>query len=205
MKSCSRCRSVKGLLEFYLVKNKPGSWCKACHNEVIKKYTNSQEGRQKIKERQAAKYLKTMADPTSAKARRNKARAAAALRRYHRPDVRAAEAERMRLWRLREPAAALLRGVRARAIRDEIPFNLTVEWAKNRYTGYCELTGLKFEPGEGKINSRSPSIDRVNPIEGYVIGNCRFICSAINSFRGSHADNEMYFLATKLIEKRDFT
>jgi hypothetical protein len=49
--------------------------------------------------------------------------------------------------------------------------------------GHCELTGLRFElKKRGGFNA--PSIDRINPKQGYTIGNIRIICRALNAALG---------------------
>jgi hypothetical protein len=80
-----------------------------------------------------------------------------------------------------------------------------MEWAEKTYTGVCALTGLPFinsaQAIAGKSGGRpySPSIDRINPLKGYTQDNCRFVLFAVNSFKGTMSDPEMYHIARALI------
>ena len=50
-----------------------------------------------------------------------------------------------------------------------------------RCNGRCEVTGLKLHTSwEGKRHPMAPSIDRIDSSKGYVRGNCRVVCYAVN-------------------------
>lgn len=89
----------------------------------------------------------------------------------------------------------LLKGASYRAKSKGLIFDLTDEWARERWTGFCELTGIAFQPSSGGQGTRSPSLDRISPALGYVQSNCRFILSAVNSLKGSGSDEEMFVIA----------
>lgn len=98
---------------------------------------------------------------------------------------------------------AMLNIIKRRAKAAGIPYNLDLKWAKKMYTGYCELTGLKFVPGiNRKSNSYSPSVDRIIPQKGYTKKNCRVILLGVNALKSSGTDADMYKIAEALIEKR---
>ncbi len=80
-----------------------------------------------------------------------------------------------------------------------LPFTLTDEWARARWTGKCELTGIPFvvEGKHGKFFS--PSLDRIDPKLGYVDGNCRFILFAVNTLKGVGTDEDMMLVARGLV------
>ena len=84
--------------------------------------------------------------------------------------------------------------------------DLTADWARATYTGVCSLTGLPFvisalaPAGKSGLRPYSPSIDRINPLKGYTQDNCRWVLSAINSFKGEMSDAEMYHIARALLE-----
>ena|SRR4249920_3109108 len=104
-------------------------------------------------------------------------------------------------------------GARDRARKNGIDFTLTHDWAKRTYTGFCSLTGLPFivrsiedrlggKPGGGTY---SPSIDRINPLEGYIEENCRWVLHSVNNFKGSMSDAEMITIARALIARAALT
>ncbi len=105
--------------------------------------------------------------------------------------------------RLVKPWQKLLQGSRARARAKGLPFDLTAEWMKARYTGRCEITGIEFVPATGRgPRAFSPSIDRIVPSKGYTMDNCRFIVFAVNAIRGTMTDGEMFELAARLVSVR---
>lgn len=109
---------------------------------------------------------------------------------------RALEKER----HLKEPFLKMIMKSRIRAIESGIPNDLTVEWARKRWTGRCEITGAEFKyTRNGKANSFSPSLDKIDPSKGYVQSNCRFILCALNRFKGDEGDEVMRMIARLLV------
>lgn len=104
--------------------------------------------------------------------------------------------------RHRAPWKYMLKTAEERARKKRVPFCLTVEWAKNRYTGFCELTGLPFLIGKNGCGpaSRSPSLDRIEAKLGYTPNNCRFILACVNNFKHDGTEEEMIEVLHKLIE-----
>ena len=69
---------------------------------------------------------------------------------------------------------------RNRERKTPVPFDLTIEWALERWTGRCEITGLPFEVRKvGGPNPFSPSIDRIIADKGSTQDNCRFVLFGI--------------------------
>ena len=104
--------------------------------------------------------------------------------------------------RLRESAAFLVRGALSRSKKRGIECDLTVEWAQQRWTGKCELTGIEFRPAIGRQTPFSPSIDRIDPAKGYTQANCRFILGAVNYLKANGTDEDMFHIAAELIARR---
>ena len=114
----------------------------------------------------------------------------------------------LRKRRHESPWYSSLRGSGQRARDNGLDCDLTNEWARDTYTGTCSLTGLPFvisaalPAGKSGLRPYSPSIDRINPLKGYTQDNCRWVLSAINSFKGEMSDEEMYHLAAALLAHR---
>lgn len=126
-------------------------------------------------------------------------------RRATRPDVVQKERDWMRDARNSDPLPFMIRAAKHRAKVQELAFDLDIAWAREWWTGRCELTALEFRPTIGGQSARSPSIDRRDPRAGYLKGNCRFVLSAINSFKGSGSDAEMIEIAEALLGARKWT
>lgn len=82
------------------------------------------------------------------------------------------------------PWRGLLKTARYRAKVKGIPFDLDDAWARDRYTGCCEISGLPFATTENKRTLDSMSLDQINPGAGYTKYNCRFILWGINAMLG---------------------
>lgn len=95
----------------------------------------------------------------------------------------------------------VLRHAALRAKRQKVPFSLTIEWIESRWTGHCEITGIKFDTTSRPIHGSpfSPSLDRIKPGEGYTPGNCRIILQGINHMKGRGTDEDIKIIATALV------
>src|ERR1700738_5064705 len=75
--------------------------------------------------------------------------------------------------RLTYPWLNSLRGSKQRAKKEGIPFSLTRDWARERWNGNCEVTGLPFIFSTRRNPYLfSPSLDRIVPELGYAPDNC---------------------------------
>jgi hypothetical protein len=113
----------------------------------------------------------------------------------------------LRRRRAENPWYSSLRDACGRARKIGSVCDLSNEWAIRTYTGFCALTGLPFvvrsaderlgaKPGGGPY---SPSIDRIDPLQGYIQENCRWVLHAINSFKQRMSDAEMLAIAQALV------
>jgi hypothetical protein len=102
------------------------------------------------------------------------------------------------------PWIPLFRSAKARAAASGLPFSLTKEWLKNRWTGRCELTGIEFVIGEGIGGSTiySPTIDKIIPALGYAPTNCRIVLKAVNLLKLNGTDEQMYAIAEALLANK---
>lgn len=107
--------------------------------------------------------------------------------------------------RLTTPWQKLLSGARERAKRKGIPYDLTNEWAANRWTGNCELTNIPFRLGLLASGPKffSPSIDRIVPSLGYTQSNCRFILWSVNAMKYNGTDDDVIMLARLILQYAD--
>lgn len=83
----------------------------------------------------------------------------------------------------------LIANAKTRAKAKGLPFELDDDWARARYTGRCELSGLAFVT-KGKRTPYSMSIDRINPALGYTRANSRFILWGYNALKSDGANDD---------------
>jgi hypothetical protein len=74
--------------------------------------------------------------------------------------------------------------------------------AKLRAAGFCcALSGAKFRNDSGgRFGPTIPSVDRIDPDGPYSDDNTRVVCLGINSLRGRGSMDDMYRLASGLLE-----
>lgn len=101
------------------------------------------------------------------------------------------------------PWRRLITAAKGRAKERSLPFDLTFEWGEKRWTGFCEVTGIPFQPRRGAAHGIfSPSIDRIIPSNGYTVDNSRFVLMGVNGLKIDGTDAEMYFVAEAIIKNR---
>jgi len=67
----------------------------------------------------------------------------------------------------------------------------------------CALTGLPFDLTRCEGNKAlGPSIDRIQPKLGYVPGNVRLVCRALNMFLGEWGEDEIAPIAEAFVKRR---
>ena len=88
----------------------------------------------------------------------------------------------------------------ARAAKIGVPFD--VQLSDFIDATHCQLTAIEFRQpaNSGIVGPFSPSIDRVEPEKGYVRGNTRVVLMAVNAAKGTGTDEDLIFIATKLLE-----
>ena len=102
----------------------------------------------------------------------------------------------MKLQHLR----AYLNNARARAKRDKVPFNLTIEYLETIAADECPIFHSKFVwgasgLGKGKTRDDTPQLDKIIPELGYVVGNVAFISGKANKMKDNGTMQEHYDIA----------
>lgn len=88
----------------------------------------------------------------------------------------------------------------SRAKRAKVPFNLTREYLESIAVDRCPIFNMEFEwgrsgLGKGKKKENCPSLDRIIPHKGYVMGNVAFISHRANRIKDNASMEEMYKIA----------
>lgn len=65
--------------------------------------------------------------------------------------------------------------------------------------GRCALSGIEMTWAKGKTLPTSISMDRIDQTKGYVSGNVRLLCTAVNAFRGIMTDDETIAMARSIV------
>lgn len=95
--------------------------------------------------------------------------------------------------KFRDPTAFLLSRTKDRAVKQDIEFNITVDDIAIPTT--CPMLGIAlFFPERGTItgkNPNSPSVDRIDPNQGYVKGNVMVISWRANQLKNDSTLEEM--------------
>ena len=95
----------------------------------------------------------------------------------------------------------MLRDAKKRAQNKNIPFDLTYEHIIEILTDECPIFKTAFNYGENRgIQDHSPSIDRINPVHGYTIGNVVIISVKANRIKSAYCADDLYKVADWLHE-----
>lgn len=108
-----------------------------------------------------------------------------------------------------DPARFFYDRARRRARRLGLPFTLSVQDIRDLWPqdGRCPALGVLLTPniGEegdvGKASSNSPSLDRIDPAQGYVQGNVAVICLLANSIKTYTTDPQQLRQVADWMEK----
>ncbi len=179
MKKCAKCKQSKSIDMFARhsqAKDGLQAWCNPC------KLTYSKTVRQKKKRSERERALSS--DPSRKRWKRKYALD------YH--------------TSVHGRAVKLLNAARARAIREKVAFDMSLDWLEEKLSrGVCELSGVPLFLGEipkGKHrHPRGPSLDRIRHGKGYTERNVRVVCWQANIARSEWDDDVLLDFAKALV------
>lgn len=87
-------------------------------------------------------------------------------------------------------AMQMIRSARWRAERKGLEFNLTLDDIFP-FPARCPVLGIKLDCTPNSPMPTSPSLDRIDPSQGYTPDNVRIVCDWFNRARGAVTDEEM--------------
>ena len=127
------------------------------------------------------------------------------------PQCKICESSLMKIKYKQNPIPQMLSNAKIRAKQKGVDFNLTSQYLKKIFPkdNKCPITGFNFEFGyinKEKINkNNSPSLDRIIPSKGYVIGNVMVISDLMNRMKqdSTFEDIEKLYNFYKKIIKND--
>jgi hypothetical protein len=177
LKKCTKCHRTKPIMDFFrekLAADGRRTDCKECSAARRRLHLGQQNLAEKTK-RTAARRLKHAV----------------------------AEREYSRARRERYRAKELIRLAHTRAKKKNIPFDLdkyeaqmTVRVDRN----VCEMTGIALQRKLPK-EYNSPSLDRIDPSQGYVYDNVRVVCYALNCALGTWGEDRLLKIVAALNER----
>lgn len=177
MKTCPTCKKEKDLSLFSKDASRisgVSAQCKACRADRSKEY------RARTAEARRAAQAKWRLENAAHLKRRSEKR------------------------RLEKRAQCLVAAARTRSRLKGIPFSLDDHvdaLQKIIDEGCCELSGIRFDLSPGR-KPNSPSLDRISPEHGYVPGNVRVICHALNAALGDWGEGAFATIADAWLRKR---
>jgi hypothetical protein len=76
-------------------------------------------------------------------------------------------------------------GAKNRALKNNIDFNLTPEYLLSIFPKNCPVFDFELDwfTRTGKTKVNSPSLDRIDPSKGYIVGNVQWLSSLANKMK----------------------
>ena len=92
------------------------------------------------------------------------------------------------------PESRILNSARWRAKKKGVPFDLTID--DIRIPTHCPVLGIELRHGVGSICATSPTLDRIIPHLGYVVGNVAVISMRANAIKSNAVWQEVLKVAS---------
>lgn len=110
---------------------------------------------------------------------------------------------RNRSYREAHPGRKMLNGAVERTRRLGLPeCDLTIEYIESIIPGRCPILDIPLAIGVGKPQPNSPSLDRINPVLGYVRGNVQVISNKANMMKQDATWAELQQFANWVLNNR---
>ena len=127
------------------------------------------------------------------------------------PELAGREAARKKRNRLRmrryDPFQLMVNAARTRARKRGVPCDIEANYLLKLWEtskGVCPVSGhemdLKIAEGQGKRSPYKASLDRIVPSRGYVPGNVRLVCWAVNAMKQNMDDAELLDWCTAIVD-----
>lgn len=120
------------------------------------------------------------------------------IKRRSDPNNRKLERERAKEAIKTNPIIELLKRAKERARKYNLPFNLVKE--DIYLPTLCPLLGIKLLVNNKRQADNSYSLDRIEPMKGYVKGNVRVISSKANMMKGNATREELLLFCNNMIK-----
>lgn len=104
-----------------------------------------------------------------------------------------------RAWRLREPAKVMLHQAKARSKKLGVPFDLVLEDIV--VPSLCPVLNIPLVVQVEHQSDNSPSLDRLDPLGGYVKGNIAVISLRANQIKSNATVSELRRIADWMVER----
>ena len=99
------------------------------------------------------------------------------------------EVIRARKWRNKHPIRAMLARAKRRAIRAGVAFSIS---EKDIYVPRkCPILGVQLIRAKKRMRWNSPSLDRIRPALGYVLGNIQVISMRANTMKNNATTKQL--------------
>ena len=104
----------------------------------------------------------------------------------------------------RRRATLLVGAAKQRAKKAQLRFSIDNDWVEARInSGICAVTGIEFdlESTVTYANPWSPSLDRINPNQGYTKENTQVVVWIYNAAKGQYTHEDVLTLCESLMQK----
>jgi hypothetical protein len=121
------------------------------------------------------------------------------MREWHRNNPEASKARDIK-WRTNNPQKRLIFSTRQSAKLKGLEHN--IEAADLNLPDYCPLIGIKidYSAGTGKTMEK-PSVDRIDPNQGYIKGNIEVMSSLANTMKSKATPEQLLLFAKEIIKR----
>ena len=204
-KVCSKCGENKPLANYQVNRQCRGGKrpeCKICMKIYAREWRKKNLERSTIKKKEYyEKNKERIQEQHREYIARNKEVVFERHRRYRKNNK-----EKISAWFTKTPRAAINKSLKLAYKRRPNFKNITLDEAIKIYElqqGKCALTGIVMTWRQGRVLPTSISFDRIDSNSDYVQNNVRFVCHAVNSFRGRMSDAEMLVMAKAIVNYMD--